>query len=546
MDFNYSSPSVDINDLLYNAELITNAFSKVLEENNCLLMLCIGLHQNINSNIKDLEDLVENVSDTNEILDGNTETGTATDILNIINDIVEDLKSKCFQCDLKFPDIDFNINLKGIIDDLKAQIALFKNIFNFNKIDLCQSAYSLQNSCVPDILRLITLLLTAFVSIMTLRKISNISIAAFIKGVLSTLLSKITQSLKITVNIGSTNISCLINTLQEIALAIPTQENIEAKLDLQQKVALGLVDSNGDPTGSNKFRSSTVDGLNNTLNSNSSKLASFDKEISNAENQLNESFKLINSVVDFSLDEINNYIQSLLNFQTYFECETKRSGMDVEEAISIINNLIQVINMLSSLALSMVKKNIREDACKNENTINNLSETDIDDLQIKDLLEDMNQSIVEIINSDDNALEVIIHDGGIKNPLPKLDLLDCSINDFVEAHTLPKLIELAKKQVEQENNRQYTSKPDSNYIFKKPSGKQKETINSIVDLIYTKPVKEDIDEEEEKIIVDIKNPIGTKGLSSILSETIRNDKSQTNLACKSVEDVLSILNNIKR
>lgn len=547
MDFNYNSPNTDINDLLYNAELITNTFAKTLEENNCLLMLTIGLHQEINNKTKDLEDLVENVSETNDVLDGNTESNSADNVLNVINDIVEDLKEKCFQCDLKLPDIDFDMDLKTVLADLKAQIEIFKNIFNFNKLDLCQSAYSLQNSCVPDILRLITLLLTAFVSIMTLRKISNISISAFIKGVLSTLLSKIMQSLKITVNIGSTNISCLINTFKEIALAIPTQENIEAKLQLQEKIALGLVDSNGDSTGSNKFRSNTIDSLNNTLNSGASKLERLDSEINNIENQLNESFKLVNGVVDLALDEINNYIQSLLNFQTYFECETKRSGMDVEEAINMINNLIQVINMLSSLALSMVKKSIREDACKTKDTINNLSEDEINDLQIKDLIEDMNQKVVEIINSNDNALEVIIHDEDIKDPLPKLDLLDCSINDFVEAHTLPRLIELAKKQIEQENRRQTntTVRPESNYTFKKPSNKQKETINSIVDLIYTKPIKEEV-EEKEKIIVDIKNPIGSKGLSSLLSETIRNDKSQTNLACKSVEDVLSILNNIKR
>lgn len=545
MNFNYNSPNTDVNDLLYNAELITNTFAKTLEENNCLLMLTIGLHQEINNKTKDLEDLVENVSDTNDILDGNVETNNSNDILEVINDIVEDLKDKCFQCDLKMPDIDFNVNLKTVLADLKAQIDIFKNIFNFNKIDLCQSAFSLQNSCVPDILRLITLLLTAFVSIMTLRKLSNISITAFIKGVLSTLLSKIMQSLKITVNIGSTNISCLINTFKEIALAIPTQENIEAKLQLQEKIALGLVDANGDPTGSNKFRSNTIDSLNGTLNSGASKLSNLDNEILNIENQLNESFKLVNGVVDLALDEINSYIQSLLNFQTYFECETKRSGIDVEEAISMINNLIQVINMLSSLALSMVKKDIREDACKTKDTINNLSKDEIDDLQIKDLLEDMNQKVVEIINSSDNALEVIIYDDNIKDPLPKLDLLDCSINDFVEAHTLPRLIELAKKQIDQENRRTTTSKPVSNYTFKKPSNKQKETINSIVDLIYTKPIKEEV-EEKEKIVVDIKNPIGSKGLSSILSETIRNDKSQTNLACKSVEDVLSILNNIKR
>lgn len=50
---------------------------------------------------------------------------------------------------------------------------------------------------------------------MTLKKLSNVSIMSFIKGILSTLLSKLLGSLKITMNIGNTNISCLINALRD-------------------------------------------------------------------------------------------------------------------------------------------------------------------------------------------------------------------------------------------------------------------------------------------------------------------------------------------
>lgn len=545
MDFNFSNTSKDVNTLLYSAQIIADSFAKTMEDNNCLLMLSIGLHQEINNTIKDLEDVTNNTSDTNDILDKTTsENVPGTDLLNTINDIVDDLKDKCFNCNLALPGIDFNIDLKEILSSLQMQLNLYKNLFKTNKIDLCQPAYAMQTSCVPDILRLITLLLTAFVSIMTLRKLSNISITAFIKGVLSTLLSKITQSLKITINIGSTNISCLINTLQEIALAIPTQKNIENRLAHNEQLALGLIDANGESTNSNKLKVEAFDKLNKNLDSSSQQLDKFDTEIRNGEKQINEAFTLVNAVVDLAIDDINNYIESLLSFQTYFECETKRSGMDLEEAIGVINNLIQVINMLSSLVLSMVKKELRESACKTNSTINNLSDTEIDDLQIKDIIEDMNQKVVEVIESTDNALEVIIHETPTKSALPKLDLLDCSIDDFIEAHTLPRIIELAKKQLEEEQ-RTFTSKPEFTYTFEKPSKEQKQIVENIVDLIYTKPEKEVV-KEKETVIVDIKNPIGIKGLSSLLSETIRNDKKQKDLACKSVEDVLSILNNIKK
>ena len=545
MEFKYTSNSVDVNDVLYNAQLISNAFSKTMEDNNCLLMLSIGLHQEIDNTIKDLEDLVNNVSDTNDLLDKEEDTDSGEDILDTINDIISDLKDKCFQCDLKIPDLDFDMDLNAVMDALKAQIDLFKSIFKVDKIDLCQPAFALQSSCVPDIIRLITLLLTAFVSIMTLKKLSNISVSAFIKGVLSTLLSKITQSLKITVNIGSTNISCLVNALQEIALAIPTQQNIAKKLSEQERIALGFSDQDGNDLNTNFLRSDMLNKLNDTINTSTVNINTIDNELNNAESQINEAFTLINDVIDLSLDELNNYIQSLLGFQTYFECESKRSGMDVEDAIKMINNLIQVINMLSSLVLSLVKKDLREQACKTPSAINNLSEEDISDLLIKDIISDNNQSIVEIVNSSDSALEVIIYDKPLATTLPKLDLLDCSIDDFVSSHTLPRIIEVAKKQLQEEQDRTSIDAPSTTYTFKKPSVEQTDTINNIVDLIYTKPIPPD-EETTEEIINNVVNPIGLKGLSPLLEETIRNNKTQSKLACKSIDDVLSILNDIKK
>ena len=545
MDFNYSSDNVDVNDILHSAQLITNAFSKTLEDNNCLLSLTIGLHQEIDNSIKDLEDFVENISDTNNNLENGIEL-TAEDVLNNIESITKDLKDQCFKCKLELPSLDFDMDLDALLSTLKAQIKLFKDIFKFDKLDFCQAAYSMQDTCVPDILRLITLLLTAFVSIMSLKKLSNISITAFIKGVLSTLLSKIMQAVKITVNIGGTNISCLINALKEIAMAIPTQENIAAQLSQQEALALNLIQENADGSTSSTLKTSMVSSLTETLTDNLNTLQAdlnyFDTSIST---ELEESFKLITDVIDKSVEEVNDYIQSLLNFQTYFECETKRSGMDVEDAIRTINNLIQVLNTLSALALSMVKKNIREEACRSKSSINSLSKSEIDDLQIKDLLQDMNQQVVDIISSTENALEVIIYDKPLETALPKIDLLDCSIDDFIEAHRLPNIINVAKKQIAEEDSRKPSTDSGSTFIFKRPSGEQTELIKNIVDLIYTKPEDEEVD--NEGVIKDtIDNPIGSKGISDLLKSTIDSDPSQQSLACKSVEDVLNILNKIKR
>ena len=64
-------------------------------------------------------------------------------------------------------------------------------------------------------------------------------------------------------------------------------------------------------------------------------------------------------------------------------------------------------------------------------------------------------------------------------------------------------------------------------------------------MIYTKPTPPNEDTTEE-VINNVVNPIGLKGLSPLLEETIRNNKTQSKLACKSIDDVLSILNDIKK
>lgn len=550
MDINYTNDNTNVNSILYEAQLIANAFSKALEDNNCLLILPIGLHQEINTGIKDVEDLVKTIDEINSNLDKNTEVSNSN-ILDVLDEAIQDSKNKCFTCKLEVPGIDFNVDLKGALGRLSAQIQLYKSIFEFNKLDLCQASYSLMQGCLPDILKLITLLLTAYVSIMTLKKLSNVSIMAFIKGVLSTLLSKLLGSLKITISIGNTNISCLINALREIALALPTQEAIQARLTAEENYALGLIDANQQTTNSNLLRNKMVDDLYKNLDENSTKISNLDSTIGSIDDKVNVTFKLISDVVDSSLNEVNEYVKNLLSFQTYFECETVRSGMDVEDALATINKLINVLNLLSAVALSIAKKEIRDKACKTDKHINSLSDSQVNDLQLKDIVEEYNKTVTDLINSNENGLELLIKEDPIEDGLPKIDLLDCSINDFVEAHTLPNIIRVARKQVERERNRPSTYTPETaTYLFRKPSGSQLDYINNLVDMIYVPPIEEVPEEVTNTIVPPVVNPIqkDPETISNILEDVLSNavNKSKTaSLKCRSIDDVLDVLNSLK-
>lgn len=550
MDIAYTNSSIDVNLRLYDAQLIANAFSKALEDNNCLLILPIGLQQEIDTNIKDLEDMVDAVTDINDTLDNINNNGNNGSYLDQLDSIINDSKSRCSICNLQVPNIDFKIDLAGTLGKLKAQINLYRSMFQLNKLDTCQVSYSLMNNCLPDILKLITLLLTAYVAIMSLKKMSNLSIMAFIKGILSTLLSKILGSLKITINIGSTNISCLINALKEIALSIPTQDAINARLDYEEKLALGLIDANNQSTNSDFLKNKMVDDLYKNLSGKAEVLKNAENMLGNQEKIINENFKLVSDVVDQAINEVNEYVKSLLSCKTYFECESTRSGMDVEDALNTINKLITVINLLSSIALSIAKKEVRDNACKTKDHINSISSNEINDLQLKDIIEEYNQKTTELINSNNNGLGLLIKEDPVTDGLPKIDLFDCSINDFVEAHTLPNIIRVAKRQVERERNRPVYTPEDVNYIFRKPTGDQLDYINTIVDMIYIPP---EVNEKPDPTVIippEIVNPIGKPDVvSQVLQDVLLNteDKTKTSsLKCRSIDDVLSVLDSIKR
>lgn len=551
MEFDYPTINNNAQDILYYAQVISDAFSKTLESNNCLLMLPIALHQQINESLKDVVDTAETISNSNNFV---PTTGSNPDqILDSLYNAIQDSKSKCFSCKIDMPKLKFNIDLSGAVNNLNAQLNLFKDTFRLKKLDLCQTSYAFQSSCLPDILKLITLLLTAYIAIMGLKKISNISISAFIKGIISSILSALLGSVNITVNISSSTIGCLIEAFREITLALPTEENIRNGLDVQT--------NNSFASGS--LSSSIVKNLNNGLGVSSNKLKDTGSYIVDTQKDINESFQMVSKTLDNSVKKVNEYIQSLLNFKIHCECEVKRSGINVEESFKEINNLTNVLNMLSAVALSIAKKDIRDKICKTEKAINNKSNSSIDDIQLKDIIEDYNQRQTQIVNSTPENLEVLIYEQPKVDSLPKIDILNCSIDDFIEAHTIENIIQIASKQVEKEIKQNTNIKtPSASYIFNKPNIEDLTTIRDIINIIYNDPkidtsnqnkdelIKNILDSESVQDIVispeSLINPIGKNGNSELFKRLQTEGQVDSNLQCRSIEDVLNTLQQFRR
>lgn len=558
MDLTYREQNFNSAEILYNSQLIADTFAESLKQNNCLLMLTVAMHQEINDAITDYKDLDAIGTETENSLNNLEEFDDS--ILDSIQEAIRDSKDRCFTCKLSMPSLDFDMDLDAILGRLRALLEGYAELFKIGKLDLCQAAYAMRNSCLPDILRLIILLVTAYAAIIMLKSIGSISILAFIKGVISAILDKIFSSLKISVSIGSTNISCIIEALREIANSlVPTEERILAGLEMDMKDALGFT-KNAEDGIMTPLANEYISALDDGLNRGQRELARVDKNIEKLEDKINETFGVVVNVMDGAMKEINAYIQNLLAFKLTFECEGKRSGTDITEVIKKVNKLIQVLNLLSAVALSVAKKDARDKICSSPNRIKEMSneEISLDDIQMKEIVEEYYGKEAEIVSSPENGIQIIIYDKPKEPVLPKIDLLNCSIDDFINSHTIDNLIKTAEDEVRREldnprntgstvNNKDDVTKiGKGTYVLSKPSPSQLTNIDNIVNILYDDP-EEDLD----KIIDNILNPsedeitniIGTQGVSDLFKE---NNEQNTSLNCRTIDDVMSVLNQLRR
>lgn len=553
MELTYHEQNFNSAEILYSAQVIADTFAESLKQNNCLLMLTVSLHQELNDAITDYVDLDtinENTEKDLESVEYFDET-----ILESIQDAIRSSKDSCFTCKLSMPSLDFDMNLDAVMGRLNALINAYTELFQVGKLDLCQAAYAMRNSCLPDILRLIILLITAYAAIIMLKNIGSISVLAFIKGIISAILEKIFSSLKMSVSIGSTNISCIIEALREIANSlVPTEERILAGLELDIKDSQGFGDIKSQL--SNEYISTLDAGLNRGQQ----ELARVDKSIEQLEDKLNETFGVVVDVMDGAMKEINDYIQNLIAFKLTFECEGKRSGTDITEVIKKVNRLIQVLNLLSAVALSIAKKDARDKICSSSDRISNISNSDItaEDLQMKDIIEEYYGQEAEIVNNPDNGIQIIIYDKPKESLLPKIDLLNCSIDDFIDSHTIDNLIKTAEDEVKRDlekspNNSGVNDKETltnigkGSYTINKPRPEQLTNIDNIVNILYDDPVTTTPDIIVDNILNpsedEITNILGTQGVSELYKE---NNKPNSSLNCRSIDDVMDVLNQLRR
>lgn len=569
---------------LNNAQLIANTFAKGLEDNACLLISTVSLNQRIDDITKDIEDLVDPVyKDPLDIIDTVVIRPGST-VSPIVAEAIKNSKDKCFTCKLKLPKVKFEGDLSFSISDLKAHLQLYTELFDsVQKFNPCQAIELFKDQCIPDILKLITLLLTAYLAIQAARKIGSLSISVFIKGIISALLGKLIANLKVSVDLSQTGLNCFIEYVEKLSKAIPTTDNIISSITSEQVIgllgamptpslrslmaiylpdrlepedgiyyasgqlsALGgvlpredialVLQMNSLPIGSNIRLNGTTASINRATKQVS-------EEIQKAQETIDTVFKFLDDTVKAAVNEVNGFIEQIQSLMAYFQCELARSSDDLVSIMKSLNDLITTLNLLSSIVYALAKKEARK-VCKSKNNIrqlsNNNSLTD-DQLLAKDFLQDYYQKQVDLVNTTDSNLEVLVYEKPVAFGLPKISLLDCSIDDFIKNHTLDAIMDIATQDVlneEQATRIVIDNMPWESYVIPKITDSNiLEEVKNLTELLYQKPTI-----NNELTITDTLVQPFTGTPPSFTSKEGLN----TTVKCKTIEDVLSVIDSIKR
>lgn len=545
VNLTYEEQTSNIDETLLYAQIIAEAFTKALDSNECNVKILIGFAEEIEREKANLEDIITLVEDPLKVVDNTKvadvttpsikdtyEEATVSEVLaENIAAVSRKLKDSCIDCKFAFPTIDLNFNFNFAFDKLKAMINLYYDaIKKLTNPNLCHVAGAFSYACIPSIITLIMLLVSAYAAILAAKQLGGFSLDAFIQGIIMGLLGQILASFSIRVDTSKTGIACLIEAIKEIAneianqasevtgtvpseileqlgympkietpeyLAEPNPEAYDTEEDLlaaqqqylEEKAAFeasyvnvenktwsydNFLETYASMTGEDK---SIVDKYLSRIDSENSKL---NQNISNA-------FGEVSKVVEKVQKSLNEDLANMFGLLDYFQCEAERSGAGFADILEYVNKISTVINLLSAILAMVAKKQVKK-LCKTKNSVAEMM-TVLEDvtlgegfteLEQVELLEEFLEKVVELTTDENDELVPLIYNKDKEPLLPKLSLTNCNLKDFIEGHKLENVIETVLEDIRKEEAEEEEKKLRDT-IDKKPTGKVQLGSEYIVD-----------------------------------------------------------------
>ena len=482
-------------------QTILEAFTKALDKNECNVRILISAHNEIKDQQDELKDLYEITQkdsklpvDTSKKIyirpkNPNEIIRTLIDnpdkpIDNIALDALKNgLNDDCIDCKFKFPKINFTSNLRFSFEKLKVSLEAYVDTFDqLTNPNLCHSASVFNYSCMKELLEMLVLLITLYTTLSKLSSLSGISLNGFIKGVISGLLGAIVGSIKIQVDLSNTGISCLLNALHTLADRFPSGSNMvgyvpDEWLEEQEKKEAEDIEQEKENRSYNPFsadavadalkalQDETIDTFTKAQHQNVIKRFAnqLQKTTEEYEKLIDGSLKIFDNVATKAQENLNKKIASMFGLMDHFQCEAARTGTGIMELLPFIQQVVQVINLVSALIAQVANKQVKK-MCKPKSGVVEYSEelqkqvengsTEWLELVPTDLLEEfLGVKVIPFTEGGSKNDEIIpiILDEPKQTILPKLSLDNCNLQDFINAHKPDNILKAVIEDIRKKN-----------------------------------------------------------------------------------------------
>lgn len=473
------------------AQLIVDHFSKALQENGCLIQVPVGLYVQFDDQYNRLVDYIESALNAGNI--DNDRNGDKYDNivspngtidprhLAAIKSAIRKASNDCFACKIEKPKFDFSGIFGNLLKDILSSLDEFKNIGKFNKASVCQYAFFLSYLCLPDLLKLIALILAAIIKVTQNIQLPRLTLAVFINAILGAIIEALVRNISVLARFALTPVLCILDSIDSIIDQLPTPENIRntsaedlEKLGASKKFLEGGYDTNLKEK-TEKIRKQYTERVNKYQET---------AEL-NTKKHVEEILSPLQETVNRSVESLNNSISELQGLLNHFSCEPARSGLSISQYLSNLSELMAMANLLRYIVRMKSGKAALEKICNapldQENFGENNDTTNIDgNLSISNIgsviADTIGTDIDLITDKDGNAIAVAIKDDdkGNKN---NLSFYSCNLDDFARSVTVPGLIEEIAKydfpniKIDEWNPSPWkvTIIPDSKYDYGRPN-----------------------------------------------------------------------------
>jgi hypothetical protein len=431
-----SETDMGVSEALLHAQRIIDAFSKALENDNCLQVIPIAMfaqadeYEALLTELSDDMKTSSNVSqDVDEVELGTTGSNTSKpdQVANSITSSVRRrMQDDCINCDLgELPSFDMDKVFGDIWGSVSKFIEDIKAFFDVDRPNFCQFTYMLSFVCIPDLIKILAIILAAILKLMSGLLLASFSILSFIMGIIGSIISSLLKFIVALVKYGLSPVGCLLEAIRSIVDNIPTTYNLKDQLTAEEFKLLGIEEDNPEDY------SGVVSKLHNDVKSTGRGMTDSAKK----------TFEQAALVIESSAASLQSSIEDLLGVKDYLLCEPQRSGNNIVEKAEALFQLIMVSNLLMAMIENKSKATALDEICREQDSdyrsVNRKTKPFTTD-DIASVIGDAFNSTTTIVESKDEDIAILLTPNEGPSANPRLSFFECSMNEFIKnAHMDP-------------------------------------------------------------------------------------------------------------